>query len=78
MLYSGEWRWFPNRFAMDMALFVDAGMVAPRFRDLKFTRMKYDYGVGVRLHGPAVTTLRIDAAHSDEGFHLVFAMSAPF
>ena len=78
MLYSGEWRWFPNRFAMDMALFMDAGMVAPRFRDLKFTQLKYDYGIGVRFHGPAVSALRIDAAHSDEGFHLVFSMSAPF
>jgi len=78
MLYSAEWRWIPNRFAMDMALFTDAGMVAPRFADLKFTKLKYDYGVGVRFHGPAVTALRIDVAHSDEGFHLVFSTSAPF
>ena len=30
LLMSGEWRWIPNRLALDMAFFYDAGMVAPR------------------------------------------------
>ena len=30
VLLSGEWRWIPSRLALDMALFYDAGMVAPR------------------------------------------------
>jgi len=78
LLMTGEWRWIPNRFALDMALFCDAGTVAPRFKDLHFGDLKYDYGVGIRLHGPAVTALRFDVAHGSEGWHLVISASAPF
>jgi len=78
LLMTGEWRWIPNRFALDMALFADAGTVAPRFQDLSFDKLKYDYGIGVRLHGPAVTALRFDVAHGSEGWHLVISASAPF
>jgi hypothetical protein len=78
LLMSGEWRWFPNRFFLDMALFADAGTVAPHFKDLKFSELKYDYGIGVRLHGPAVTPLRVDVAHGYEGWHLVLSSSAAF
>ena len=31
VLMSGEFRWIPNRLALDMALFYDAGMVAAAF-----------------------------------------------
>ncbi len=78
MLFSGEWRWVPNRFFLDMALFYDAGTVAPQFKDLSFHQMKHDYGVGVRFHGPAVTALRMDVAHGSEGWAIIFAASAPF
>jgi hypothetical protein len=78
LLMTGEWRWIPNRFAFDMALFGDAGTVGPRLQDLNFSELKYDYGIGFRLHGPAVTALRIDLAHGNEGWKMVFAMSAPF
>jgi hypothetical protein len=78
MLYSAEWRWFPNRFAMDMALFSDAGTVAPRFKDLKFSQLKYDYGIGIRFHGPAVTALRVDVAYGSEGLRFIFSTSSPF
>ena len=30
LLMSGEWRWIPNRLALDMALFYDTGKVTPR------------------------------------------------
>ena len=78
LLMTGEWRWIPNRFALDMALFADAGTVARRFQDLSFGDLKYDYGIGVRLHGPAVTALRFDVAHGSEGWNLVISASAPF
>jgi outer membrane translocation and assembly module TamA len=61
-----------------MALFFDAGTVAPRFKDLSADDLRYDYGIGVRFHGPAVTALRLDLARSDEGWKLVIAASAPF
>jgi outer membrane protein assembly factor BamA len=78
LLMSGEWRWIPNRYALDMALFCDAGTVGPRFKDLKFSELKYDYGIGIRLHGPAMTPLRFDVAHGNEGWHLVISSSAAF
>ena len=37
-----------------------------------------DYGVGMRIHTPAATVLRIDLARGAEGMRLVFATSAPF
>jgi hypothetical protein len=78
LLFSGEWRWIPNRFFMDMALFYDAGTVAPSISDLGFDHMKQDYGVGIRFHGPTMTAFRFDVAHGSEGFHLILSASAPF
>jgi hypothetical protein len=78
LLFSGEWRWIPNRFLMDMALFYDVGTVAPRFGDLGFDNVKQDYGVGVRFHGPTATFFRLDVAHGSEGFHIVLSAGAPF
>lgn len=77
-LVSGEWRWIASRLALDMALFYDAGMVAPRFDQLTLASFVSDFGVGVRFHGPAQTPLRVELAHSVEGLRIVFAASAAF
>jgi len=77
-LATAELRWIPNRNIVDVALFYDAGMVAPEFGDLTLRRFKSDAGIGVRFHGPAATPLRIELAKSREGLHLVFAGSAAF
>jgi hypothetical protein len=78
LLLSGEWRWIPNRFFLDMALFYDAGTVAHHFADLSFDKMKQDYGIGIRFHGPEVTAFRFDVAHGTEGWQFVFSAAAPF
>jgi hypothetical protein len=78
LLTSVEWRWIPNRLALDMALFYDAGKVTPDRGDLNLKDLKSNVGVGVRFHGPAVTPLRIELARGSEGLHLVFAGSAGF
>jgi hypothetical protein len=78
LLFSGEFRWLPNRRAMDMALFVDAGKVAPALDDLTLDDMHVDYGVGVRFHAPAATILRFDLARSQEGFRFVVSGSPAF
>jgi hypothetical protein len=78
VLLSGEWRWIPNRLALDLALFVDAGKVGPDWAAVTHGAMHTDYGVGVRFHAPAATALRIDLARGAEGFRLVFTSSAPF
>ena len=78
LLTSAEFRWIPNRFGLDMAIFYDAGKVASDRGDLDFNGMKTDWGFGARFHAPAATLLRIEAARGDEGWRLVFTTSAPF
>jgi hypothetical protein len=78
MLLSAEWRWIPNRYAMDMSLFYDAGKVTPRREDLDFSGLKHNVGIGVRFHAPFATVLRFDVARGSEGWHLVVSGSAPF
>lgn len=78
LLMSGELRWFPNRLGLDMALFADAGKVAPQRTGLTLKGMKTDYGVGVRFHTPTSTVLRLEVARGQEGLRVVFATSSPF
>ena len=78
MLMTGELRWFPNRLALDMALFYDAGTVAPRLRGLTLDDMKTDYGIGVRFHSPTLTALRLELARGAEGARIVVRTSAAF
>ena len=78
LLLSGEFRWIPNRLAVDMAVFYDMGKVTPRWDDLSLDGLKSNTGIGIRFHGPAATPLRIELAYGREGMHLVFAGSAAF
>jgi hypothetical protein len=78
LLTSAEFRWIPNRLAMDMALFYDAGKVASRREDLDFDGVKSNWGIGARFHARSVTVLRIELARGDEGWHLVVATRAAF
>ncbi len=77
-LGSAEWRWIPNRAALDLALFVDAGTVARDFGALSLRDVKTDYGIGVRFHTLSATVLRLDLARGSEGWRVVFGTSAPF
>ncbi len=78
LLMSGEFRWVPNRLALDMALFYGTGKVAPRWDDLSFKGLKSDVGIGIRFHGPTATPLRIELAKGSEGWNIVFGGSAAF
>ena len=78
VLASGEWRWIPNRLGMDMALFFDAGKVTPRRADLNFSKLEHNAGIGLRLHGPSLTLIRIELARGSQGWNTVFASSAAF
>jgi hypothetical protein len=77
LLLQAEWRIMVNRF-IDTAFFFDTGTVAARTRDLGFDDLTSDYGFGVRFHSPFATMLRVEVAHSPEGYKLVFASSSPF
>lgn len=78
LLFTGEWRWMPNRSAVDMALFLDAGKVAARRSDLTLSGLRTDVGLGVRFHGFTTTAVRLEVARSREGWRAIVATSAPF
>jgi outer membrane protein assembly factor BamA len=75
---SAEWRWIPNRLGMDMALFVDAGKVTSRRAALNLSGLEHNAGIGLRLHGPSLTVIRIELARGSEGWNTVFSSSAAF
>lgn len=77
LLVSAEWRVIVNAVA-DLALFYDAGKVTGRRRDLDLTDLKSSYGIGLRLHTPTATPIRIDIARGNEGLRIVFGTSAAF
>jgi hypothetical protein len=64
---SAEYRW-EAWWALDGALFVDAGTVAPERHTLSLRDTEVSYGVGLRLHGNNAFVARLDFAFSREGF----------
>jgi len=67
LLLTAEYRW-EAWWALDGALFVDAGTVAANRRDLSFSDMDVSYGVGFRFHSNSAVVGRLDLAFSREGF----------
>jgi hemolysin activation/secretion protein len=76
IIFTGEYRWYVQEF-VDMAIFVDAGKVASRSKDLDFDDLKSDVGIGIRFHGIGTSLFRIEVAKSSEGYRLIFGFSAP-
>src|SRR6185369_15319097 len=76
-LLTGEYRWRPSRY-LDMAVFMDAGQVFPEKSEFKADRFKTDWGIGMRVHGPTFTAVRIEAATGHEGWRIVFSNGQPF
>jgi hypothetical protein len=68
-----------SRFAVfphiDVAVFADAGSVAPDISDLNLG--KRGYGVGLRMHSRQSTFARVDIAHGAEGWRFFFRLSDP-
>jgi ATP:ADP antiporter, AAA family len=77
VLLTGEYRWAAGPF-VDMAVFMDAGSVAPEFGDLDLGRLRTSHGVGLSFHTPSQTALRVELARSREGLGLVFSFSPRF
>jgi len=67
LLLGAEYRW-EAWWALDGALFVDAGTVAARRRDLSLNDMDVTYGIGFRFHSNSAVLGRLDLAFSREGF----------
>lgn len=77
LVLTGEYRWRPSRY-LDMAIFMDAGQVAPERTGLALRRLKTSWGIGARFHGDTFNALRFDLARSREGFVLVVTTGQPF
>jgi hypothetical protein len=67
VLVGAEYRW-EAWWALDAALFVDAGMVAPSRRSLSLRETEVGYGIGFRFHSNRAFVGRLDLAFSREGF----------
>jgi outer membrane translocation and assembly module TamA len=72
--FTGEYRWYVQEF-VDMAVFYDAGKVAPERSQLDFDDLKTSIGAGIRFHGPRTTAVRFEVARSAEGWRLIFGFS---
>ncbi|MGE0815341.1 MAG: BamA/TamA family outer membrane protein [Vicinamibacterales bacterium] len=64
---TAEYRW-EAWWALDGALFVDAGTVASSPGRLRVKDVAVSYGVGLRLHSNSALVTRLDLAFSREGF----------
>ena len=67
LLFTAEYRW-EAWWALDGALFVDAGTVAAERRDLALRDLDLSYGIGFRVHSNSAFVARLDLAFSREGF----------
>ena len=67
LLLTAEYRW-EAWWALDGALFVDAGKVAASRHDLSFRDLDVSYGIGFRFHSNDAFVARLDLARSREGF----------
>lgn len=74
LMFTAEYRWYVQEF-VDMAIFYDAGKVAPERSQLDFDSLKSSVGAGLRFHGPQTTIVRLELARSREGFRFIFGFS---
>jgi len=64
---SAEYQW-EAWWALDAAVFMDAGQVMNRLRDLEIGSFETTYGIGFRLHSNDAFLARLDLAYGREGF----------
>jgi len=64
---SAEYQW-EAWWALDAALFVDAGQVAHTVGDFAMRSFVTNYGIGLRLHSNSKFLARLDLAYGREGF----------
>ena len=77
LIVSVEHRWHASS-VLDMAVFVDAGKVAPRLADVDFSDLEWSAGMGFRFKVRDAYFMRIDFAGSREGFRWMWTFSDIF
>jgi outer membrane protein assembly factor BamA len=77
LAFTGEYRWTAGPF-VDMAIFFDAGQVAPRMSDFDLRDFKTSHGIGLTLHTFDKTITRVELARTREGMGVSFSFSPSF
>ncbi|HXV61310.1 MAG TPA: BamA/TamA family outer membrane protein [Vicinamibacteria bacterium] len=77
LIVNVEHRWYASP-ALDMAIFADAGKVAPRLADVDFTDLEWSGGIGFRFKLQDAYVMRIDFAAGREGFRFMWTFSDIF
>jgi hypothetical protein len=77
LVLTTELRWAPSQL-LDVGLFLDAGQVAPRLDALRFADLRAAYGLGVTLHTPLETLVRLEVARGAEGIGLRVGIGPAF
>jgi len=77
LLFNVEYR-YEIFSGLDMAIFADAGKVAPRRGLINFKDLESDVGIGMRFNVRNDVFMRIDAGYSHEGFQLWVKFNGPF
>lgn len=77
LVLTGEYRWRPSRY-VDMAVFLDGGKVAPAWKAFRDVGFETGWGIGMRIHGPTFTVMRVELASTRNGLNLVVAATPAF
>ena len=77
IIVNVEHRWYASS-ALDMAIFVDVGKVAPRLKDIDFSELEWNAGIGFRFKVQDAYIMRIDFAAGREGFRWMWTFSDIF
>jgi hypothetical protein len=76
LVMTAEYRWYAQEW-VDMAVFYDTGKAVARRGDLDLDGLRDSVGIGIRFHTPQQTALRLELAHSNEGFRFIFGWGPP-
>jgi ATP:ADP antiporter, AAA family len=77
LAFTGEYRWTAGPF-VDMALFFDAGQVAPTMSGFDLRDFKTSHGIGLTLHTFDRTITRVELARTRDGLGVSFSFSPSF
>jgi hypothetical protein len=77
IIVNAEYRW-ESFTGLDMAVFFDAGKVAPKYSQINFHDLEASVGFGFRFNVKNATFIRIDTAFSHEGYTVWFKFANPF
>jgi outer membrane protein assembly factor BamA len=77
LVVNVEHRWHASNL-LDMAVFVDAGKVAPQLADIDLSNLEWSGGVGFRFKFQGAYIIRIDFAAGREGFRFMWTFSDIF